>query len=246
MTVVFVHGVPEVAAIWDGLLAALGRDDAMTLSPPGFGAPLPDGFDTTSDGYRDWLVAELGRFAEPVDLVGHDWGGGHVMRAATARPDLVRSLVTDIAGIGHPDYAWHDLAQGWQTPGVGEDIVASMAAMSVDDRTGVLVGAGMTETAARACASADQDVMGRCILSLYRSAVQPNMTRWAEEFAATEGRPRTLVVAAGEDAYVGGPAFAHDVAAGWGATVAELDGLGHWWMLQDPARSAAMLRDFLG
>jgi hypothetical protein len=26
--------------------------------------------------------------------------------------------------------------------------------------------------------------------------------------------------------------------------VAELDGLGHWWMLQDPARGAKMLEDF--
>ncbi|MGW3960509.1 hypothetical protein ACWED2_11865 [Amycolatopsis sp. NPDC005003] len=24
----------------------------------------------------------------------------------------------------------------------------------------------------------------------------------------------------------------------------ELDGLGHWWMLDDPARAAAMLLDF--
>jgi hypothetical protein len=29
-----------------------------------------------------------------------------------------------------------------------------------------------------------------------------------------------------------------------GAKVADLAGLGHWWMLQDPARGAAVLGDF--
>jgi hypothetical protein len=30
----------------------------------------------------------------------------------------------------------------------------------------------------------------------------------------------------------------------WAPLRAELDGLGHWWMLQDPARSAEMLTEF--
>jgi hypothetical protein len=29
-----------------------------------------------------------------------------------------------------------------------------------------------------------------------------------------------------------------------GAEVAVLDGLGHWWMVEDPARGAAILNDF--
>ena len=42
MTVVLVHGNPETDAIWGPLVDALGRDDVVRLSPPGFGAPLPD------------------------------------------------------------------------------------------------------------------------------------------------------------------------------------------------------------
>jgi pimeloyl-ACP methyl ester carboxylesterase len=60
MAVIFVHGVPETAAIWHPLLAELGRDDAITLSPPGFGAPVPGGFGATSDDYLAWLTAEVG------------------------------------------------------------------------------------------------------------------------------------------------------------------------------------------
>ena len=41
--------------------------------------PVPDGFGATYLDYRDWLVGELERFDAPVDLVGHDWGGGHVV-----------------------------------------------------------------------------------------------------------------------------------------------------------------------
>lgn len=245
MTIVFVHGVPEAAAIWDPLISALGRDDVVTLSPPGFGAPLPDGFDATSDGYRDWLIGELERLDGPVDLVGHDWGGGHAFRAATARPDLVRRLVTDIAGTSDPRYEWHDMAQVWQTPGDGEAFVGAMAALPVEDRMPMLIDAGMTESGARSCAEANDDVMGACILSLYRSAVQPNMTLWGEQFASMTDRPETLVVIAHDDLYTGGPDMARGVAAGWGASVAELEGLGHWWMMQDPERSAEALRAFL-
>lgn len=245
MTIVLVHGVPEVPAIWDDLVRELGRDDVVALAPPGFGAPLPDRFVPSSDAYRDWLIGELERFGEPVDLVGHDWGGGHAMRVAAARPDLLRTMTTDIAGIADAEYVWHDLAQGWQTPGVGEEMTAAMGALSVDDRAGLLAGGGMSAAGARACAEADAELMGACILGLYRSAVQPNMTIWGDELAASE-HPPILVVVAHDDPYTGGPVLARRQAARLGATVAELDGLGHWWMMQDPARGAAMLRDFLG
>jgi pimeloyl-ACP methyl ester carboxylesterase len=47
MGVVLVHGNPETAAVWEPLRAALGRDDVVCLSPPGFGAPVPDGWEAT-------------------------------------------------------------------------------------------------------------------------------------------------------------------------------------------------------
>ncbi len=245
MTVAFVHGVPETAAIWDPLIAELGRDDVVTLSPPGFGAPVPDGFEPTSDGYTDWLVNELVRLDGPVDLVGHDWGGGHAMRASTRRPDLVRRLVTDIAGTADSRYEWHDMAKIWQTPGEGEAFVEAMASTPTDDRVAMLVGAGMTDQAARSCAEANGPAMGACILTLYRSAVQPHMTLWGDQYADLDDRPDTLVIVATEDHYTGGPDLARRVAEKWGASVAQLDGLGHWWMMQDPERGAAALDAFL-
>jgi pimeloyl-ACP methyl ester carboxylesterase len=241
--IVLVHGNPETAAIWDPLRVELGRDDVVALSPPGFGAPVPDGFGATSDEYLAWLVGELEVLDAPIDLVGHDWGGGHVQRVAATRPDLIRSWVTDIAGAADPDYVWHDMAQVWQTPGDGEGAVEAMAAMPLADRTAAFVGVGMTDEAARSCAEAATPEMGRCILALYRSAAQPKMAEWGDELAAAERRP-ALVIIATEDHYTGGEALARRSAERFGAEVAVLDGLGHWWMLQDPARGAAALTSF--
>ena len=50
-----------------------------------FGTPAPDGFGATKEEYTDWLVGELERLGEPVDLVGHDWGKGFVLRVARMR-----------------------------------------------------------------------------------------------------------------------------------------------------------------
>ena len=105
MTAVFVHGVPETPAIWHGLLAALDRPDTVALSLPGFDSARPAGFGATMDEYAAWLAAQLERLGGPVDLVGHDWGGGFVVRVVSTRPELVRSWVTDTAGIGDVEFS---------------------------------------------------------------------------------------------------------------------------------------------
>jgi pimeloyl-ACP methyl ester carboxylesterase len=72
MTVVLVHGNPETEAVWDPLVEAMDRTDVVRLSPPGFGARLPEDWPATYLDYRDWLEDELIRLDAPIDLVGHD------------------------------------------------------------------------------------------------------------------------------------------------------------------------------
>jgi predicted alpha/beta hydrolase family esterase len=86
--------------------------------------------------------------------------------------------------------------------------------------------------------------MGRCILALYRSAAQPRMNEFGSSMEPSMSAGRSLVVIATEDHYTGGEAMARRVAQRWGSDVAVLEGLGHWWMLQDPVRGAEMLRSF--
>ena len=141
MPAVFVHGNPETSAIWADLLAALrGREagDLVTLSPPGFGAPVPAGFEATRLDYRDWLIGELEALGGGVDLVGHDWGGLHVYGVLAERPDLLRSWSADCAGLLHPDYVWHDMAQSWQTPEIGEQAVEAMFGAPAEQRVMLL------------------------------------------------------------------------------------------------------------
>jgi pimeloyl-ACP methyl ester carboxylesterase len=236
-TVVLVHGNPETAAIWGPLRAALierGRSAATTLSPPGFGAPVPDGFDPTMDAYADWLVGELESIRSTgteIDLLGHDWGAGHVYGVLARRPDLVRTWVGDIAGILQPDYVWHDMAQAWQTPDIGEQVIDGMLATSHDDKVALFLGLGLpADIAAHLAAGLNAD-MGRCILRLYRTGAQPAVGELGDRLAAAT-LPPGLIIDAEHDAYV---ASELSVAAAQrlGAEVLRLDGRGHWWMVTD-------------
>jgi pimeloyl-ACP methyl ester carboxylesterase len=215
----------------------------VTLSPPGFGAPVPEGFGATVTEYRDWLVGELEQLAAPVDLVGHDWGAGHVMQVAMSRPDLLHSWVSDATGIFEPDYVWHDLAQTWQQPGAGEALVDAMMDAPVEERTARLVELGITPEVARGMAAGQGPEMGRCILRLYRSSAQPVMRQLGEDLPSAAARPG-LVVVPTEDPYGGTVELRRRAAARAGAEAAVVDGLGHWWMVQDPDRGARVLSGF--
>ncbi|MCE3552885.1 alpha/beta hydrolase [Pseudonocardia sp. RS11V-5] len=238
MTVVFVHGVPETAAVWDALRMRLDRD-SVALSLPGFGSPLPAGFEAKEDWER-WLVAELEAMPGPVDLVGHDWGSLLALRIATAHGDLVRSWAVDVASVSHPDYAWHDFARLWQTPGEGEAWMRATLDTGPDDPAGFfgqLPAFGIGTGEAKAMGAAFDEAMAESILRLYRSA-QPNVhADWAWTTAQAPG----LVLRPTADPF-DDPALAADVAARLGATVRDLPGLGHFWMLQDPAAGAEAVR----
>jgi pimeloyl-ACP methyl ester carboxylesterase len=242
MTVVLVHGNPETDAVWTPLVAQLGRSDVVRLSPPGWGAPIPEGWGATVEEYRQWLVGELEAIGEPVDLVGHDWGGGHVANVAMTRPDLLRSWCSDVLGVFEPDYVWHPLAQMWQTPGEGEAAVSAM----VDDPEGRLddmESRGLDRGVAAEMTKGYDAIMARCILGLYRDAAQPTMARLGENLPAAAARPG-LGVLATEDRFVGSDEMRSRAADRAGARLCVLDGLGHWWMVQDPERGAAMLAEF--
>jgi pimeloyl-ACP methyl ester carboxylesterase len=236
-TVVLVHGNPETDAIWEPLTAALaerGHTDVIALSPPGFGAPVPDGFDPTMDAYADWLVGELETIratGTEIDLLGHDWGAGHVYGALSRRPDLVRTWTGDIAGVLHTDYVWHDMAQAWQTPDLGEEVIAGMTTTSHDDKLALFVGLGLPDDIAAQLATGLDEEMGRCVLRLYRTGAQPAVGQLGDRLADME-LPPGLVVDAEHDAYINSEQ-SNEIAERLGAETLRLDGRSHWWMVAD-------------
>ena len=236
MPAVLVHGVPDTHRVWDKLRSHLSRRDVLTPSLPGFGVATPPRFEPTKEAYVAWLIGEIERVGEPVDLVGHDWGSLLVQRVASVRPDLIRSWA---AGNGPIDreYVWHDLAQQWQTPGVGEAI---MAAMGGDALAEGLTAAGVPADHARTTASHVDARMKECILGLYRSAVQVG-EEWEDGVARCD-RP-ALVLWSRDDPYVA-PRFAERLAARVHGELVFLEGCGHWWPLERPAEAAAALERF--
>jgi pimeloyl-ACP methyl ester carboxylesterase len=243
MTAVFVHGNPETPAVWGPLLAELDRSDTVCLSPPGFGAPLPDGFGATVPEYRDWLISELEALGGPVDLVGHDWGGGHVLNVAMNRPDLLRSWATDIIGVLDPDYVWHPLAQIWQQDGPGEELVDAMMSGPPAARAAGLAERGIRLDVAEQLVAGQGPDMARAILALYRSAAQPAMAELGKDLEAAAARPGLSILAT-DDEMVGTDEQRRRSAERAGARTEVLDGLGHWWMVQDPKRGAEVLQGF--
>lgn len=245
-TVVLVHGNPETSAIWGPLMRALadrGVSDVVTLTPPGFGVASPPGWKASQSEYRAWLVEQVEMLARPVHVLGHDWGAGHVYGAIAERPDLFESWAADCGGLVHPEYEWHDAAQGWQTAGVGEEMVDSLVSMNVAEKSAAFAAIGMTESIAADVAPWIDADMGRCILALYRSAAQPAMRELgARLFARRPARGAVVVPTA--DPYPGTPDMARDVASRLGARVIELAGRGHWWMIEDPDRAAEELITF--
>ena len=139
MPAIFVHGVPDTAHVWHSVTAGLDRPDVVTVALPGFGCAVPAGFAATKEAYVDWLLDVVAAAGQPVDLVGHDWGALLVVRAASLRPELVRTWAAGAAPID-PEYEWHETARMWQTPGQGE---AVMELMTPDAMTAGLANVGV-------------------------------------------------------------------------------------------------------
>jgi pimeloyl-ACP methyl ester carboxylesterase len=232
MPAVLVHGVPDTTKLWDRVRAHLKRTDTVTPALPGFAAPVPSGFDATKEAYVDWLVQQVEAVGEPVDIVGHDWGSLLVQRLVATRPDLVRTWAAGSAAIDR-DYVWHDLAQMWQTPEVGEQVMDAMVGDALVDALADQLG---REYATEIAANVD-DTMKDCILKLYRSAAS-GFGDWHDAVDAIE-RPG-LVLWGADDPYVTAD-FGTRLAARTGATLEMFADSGHWWPVTKPAETAAAL-----
>jgi pimeloyl-ACP methyl ester carboxylesterase len=231
---VFVHGVPDTEGVWRAVTSRVARDDVVTLALPGFGSPLPAALDPTKDGYASWLVDRLARFEAPVDLVGHDWGALLALRAACLRPELIRTWAVGGAPLD-AGYEWHEAARLWQTPDVGEQV---MARLSAERLVGALVAAGVPADDARAAGSRLDDTMKRCILRLYRSAVDVGR-EWAPDLVRMPAPG--LVLWGANDPYADAT-WGRRLAERTGARLVVYAGCSHWWQLERPEEVAAELR----
>jgi pimeloyl-ACP methyl ester carboxylesterase len=225
MTVVFVHGVPNTAAVWDPVRALLSDHDTIALKLPGFGCDGPADFSATRYAYRDWLIDQLEVLNGPVDLVGHDQGSVVSQGVILARPDLVNSWVLG-GGVCTADFFWHSQARIWQTTGLGEQWRDHFLGLDVKTRAAMLTAAGIPEIDADGVAVAMDRRMFDHILPLYRS--EPYLEDWAFDPSATY--PPGLVLWGHDDPYQA-TEFGCSAAAAAGARFHEL-ACGHWWQVE--------------
>jgi pimeloyl-ACP methyl ester carboxylesterase len=243
MTIVFVHGVPETPALWNGLRARIERP-SVALRLPGFGSPYPAGLRGKED-YAAWLADRLRAIGGPIDLVGHDWGGHLAMRVVSAYDVPVRSWVSDVAHGWHPEYRWHDAATLWQQAPDGELSLAALR--EAEPGSGGTFGdflqpRGMSPELAKEVDEVHDEDMSTAILALYRSAWPNFDADWGRDFTGPAKAPGLVLAPTGDP--MASPAQDRDVAERLGARFTELEGLTHYWMLQDPDRGVRALGDF--
>ncbi len=224
MPAVFVHGVPDTHRVWQHVISRLERSDVVTLSLPGFDSPLPAGFKATKEAYLEWLLEQLNQLPKPLDLVGHDWGAILVLRAVSVQPELARSWAVGGAPIDSK-YVWHQMAQMWQTPEVGEQV---MQALTPDAIQTALTTGGVPSRDAAETARYVDDTMKACILKLYRSAVNVG-AEWEGDLEHISAPG--LVIWGDNDPYVT-PDFGVHLAERTRAKFVSFYDCGHWWQLE--------------
>lgn len=238
MTAVFVHGVPETTRVWEPLVAHLDRPDVVLLGLPGFGSPLPDGFDATMHTYAGWLAGELEAF-DQVDLVTHDWGAILALRVLADQPANVRSWVSDMGDLD-ATFEWHDTAKTWQTPGDGEAFIDGFIGASVEDRAALLGAVGVPASGATTMSEHMDAAMGDAILKLYRSATDVG-NEWGPGIDRISAPG--LLIQSMLDPFRS-PGRVERLAERTGAQIATLPDAGHFWMLDDPEGSAHRITEF--
>ncbi|WP_317153004.1 alpha/beta fold hydrolase [Sphingopyxis indica] len=240
----FLHGVPDSPAIWGPLIGTLDLGDTPVAVPalPGFTGPLPAGFAATKEAYADWAAGEAEALAVahgPIDIVGHDWGALIAQRAATLRPDLIRSWAVSNAVID-PDYRGHRIARIWNTPLLGEIFMAlSRPAALARGLAEQGMPAAIAAEEARQWANKDKR---RAILRLYRSAHGLDFSRdWARDLDRLPRRGALIWGA--DDPYVD-RSVASRFAAARGFPLTMIEDAGHWAIAERPLTVAASLRAF--
>ncbi|MGJ4905424.1 alpha/beta fold hydrolase [Bradyrhizobium sp. HKCCYLS2058] len=235
---IFLHGVPDTPVIWGPLIAALGETVAVPCLP-GFGGEAPAGFTCTKDAYADWLVALMEAqhaAVGPLDLVGHDWGALLVLRAASLRPELVRSWAV-VGGVLDAAYRGHRIAHIWNMPVLGEIFMALSAQRAMER---MFRQSGLPADLAAREAAAWQSPMKRAILALYRSA---NGLCFSGDWIARLAQlpRRGLVISGTQDPYVPLDTLSR-FAQHHGASLHVEQDAGHWSIVERPQSIAAALR----
>lgn len=95
---IYLPGAGGSASFWQPVAAELGQDGVF-LAWPGLGNEPPSPGVTSIDDMVAMVLAEL---REPANLIAQSMGGLVAIKAALARPSMVKSLVLAVTSAGVP------------------------------------------------------------------------------------------------------------------------------------------------
>ena len=124
----------------------------------------------------------------------------------------------------------------------GEAAVESLVELADADKAAVFGQLGMGESVAEKLHRGSTTTWA-AILGLYRSAAQPVVGQLGDDLPEAAQRPG-LCIFATEDSYTGGETLHRYAAERCEAEIAVLEGLGHWWMCEDPTQAAELLNNW--
>ncbi|MGB5820948.1 MAG: alpha/beta hydrolase [Saonia sp.] len=93
--IVFIHGFPMSASIWDSQIKALSKNyNCYAVDLPGYGSNLThNGFNHSIDSYSDYVFQYIKENnLNPVHIVGMSMGGSITLNISRRYPDIVKSM----------------------------------------------------------------------------------------------------------------------------------------------------------
>jgi pimeloyl-ACP methyl ester carboxylesterase len=240
--ILFLHGNPDSADLWNGVIERL-RGQFRCLAPdlPGFGrSQAPPAFDGTLEQEAAWvdgLVTALA-ITEPLNLVGHDFGGHFGLAWAIRHPEKVRRIALSNTSF-FSDYRWHGLGRALRTPILGEVV---MAFMNESGMVRGLRGAAprLPVEHIRRTARLYTPAAKKMALKLYRAADPARFHGWEDQLPTLTARVPTLVLWGDQD-----PFAARRIADRFGAAqVRHFSDYSHWLPVEAPDEFARALAAF--
>lgn len=243
--IIFLHGNPDTARMWDGVIAHMGNGfNCIAPDVPTLGGDIPPGFDYSLEHRAQWVnnLLESRGIHEPVDVVAHDHGGPFAMAFAVQHEARLRRLVISNT-LFHSDYRWHYMGRLWRTPiigellAIGQNIPLNYWMVEMEMRRG---SKGLPKEHIRETFRRFNLATSFSMIRLYRETSPKIFKGWEDRFAELVNRVPLMILWGDKDPYIDS-SFADRFPS---AEVHHFPDAGHWLPVEKPAEFAAHLQRF--